>query len=83
MTEKENKQSAWQKYKENLGTTRPWDLLNPATEYVDASVSKERFDICLSCPELIKLTKQCKQCGCFMVLKTKLQDATCPLGKWS
>jgi len=28
------------------------------------------------------LSKQCKKCGCFMAIKTKLQAATCPLGKW-
>jgi hypothetical protein len=72
----------WQKYKKDLGSTRPWDLLNPNADWADESLSKERYDICNSCPELIKLTKQCKKCGCFMAAKTKLQQATCPLGKW-
>jgi hypothetical protein len=74
--------SPWAKWKKNLGETRPWDLLNPETEYVDAAVSTKRFSICESCPELINPTKQCKQCGCFMVLKTKLAKAECPLHKW-
>lgn len=74
--------SAWEKYKQNLGETRPWDLVNPNTEYVEETVSNSRYDICLSCPELIKLTKQCKKCGCFMAAKTKLEKAVCPLGKW-
>jgi hypothetical protein len=77
-----SEKSAWQKYKENLGETRPWDLLNPNTVWATEDVAKERFDLCNSCPELIKLTKQCKQCGCFMAAKTKLDNATCPLGKW-
>jgi hypothetical protein len=72
----------WQKYKQNLGETRPWDILNPSTEWAPAEVAEERFSICKACPELIKLTKQCKKCGCFMVAKTKLQGAVCPLGKW-
>jgi hypothetical protein len=72
----------WQKYKQNLGDTRPWDLINPAAEWADEEVAKERYSICKACPELIKLTKQCKKCGCFMVAKTKLQGAVCPLGKW-
>jgi hypothetical protein len=25
---------------------------------------------------------QCKQCGCFMEFKTRLEAAKCPLGKW-
>jgi hypothetical protein len=72
----------WEQYKKNLGDVRPWDLINPNTEWADESVAKERYDICLSCPELIKLTKQCKKCGCFMSKKTKLEKAVCPIGKW-
>ena len=41
-----------------------------------------RFKICKTCPELIKATNQCKVCGCFMNLKTKLIQAECPIGKW-
>jgi hypothetical protein len=82
MTEENNKKSAWQKYKESLGDTRPWDFMDPNTSYVEESVSKKRLDICIKCPEFFELTKQGKKCGCFMVLKTKLQDAECPLGKW-
>jgi hypothetical protein len=74
--------SAWEKYKESLGETRPWDILNPKTEYVDSDIADSRFEICKACPELIDITKQCKKCGCFMSLKTKLSNATCPLGKW-
>ena len=74
--------SKWQQYKEKLGETRPWDLLNPNTEYVDELESTRRYDICKACPELIDLTKQCKQCGCVMPLKTKLLRAECPLKKW-
>lgn len=61
---------------------RPWDLLNPNTEYVDSKKAKERFDICKSCPKLIKGVKVCEECGCFMALKTKIAHAECPLGKW-
>lgn len=74
--------SPWQKYKKNLGDTRPWDLLNPDTEWASEEKAAERFDICNSCPELLRLTKQCKQCGCFMAAKTKLELAVCPMGKW-
>lgn len=74
--------SAWQQWKENLGDTRPWDIVNPQTEWATDEVSEKRYSICKECPELIKLTKQCKKCGCFMFAKTKLAAATCPLGKW-
>ena len=72
----------WQRYKQNLGEVRPWDMLNPHAEHVSDEIQKERYDMCLSCPELIKMTKQCKKCGCFMAAKTKLAKAECPLHKW-
>lgn len=74
--------SAWQEWKKNLGETRPWDMLNPNTEYAEESVAEKRFSICMKCPELLKITKQCKKCGCLMHLKTKLAHAECPLEKW-
>jgi hypothetical protein len=69
-------------WKKNLGETRPWDLINPSTKYADETLQKVRFDICKSCPSLIKATSQCKKCGCIMSLKTKLEGAACPIGKW-
>jgi hypothetical protein len=77
-----NEKTPWQKWKENLGETRPWDLLNPNTEYASEQIANTRYEICNGCPQLIALTKQCKECGCFMNLKTKLEKAICPLGKW-
>jgi hypothetical protein len=49
---------------------------------VSDEVQQERLEICKACPELIKLTSQCKKCGCLMNLKTKLKEAACPIGKW-
>jgi hypothetical protein len=74
--------SAWQKYKEKIGDTRPWDVINPNTPKVTENVAENRMNICNECPELIKSTKQCKQCGCFMSMKVRLEAAKCPLGRW-
>lgn len=63
-------------------SVKPWDLLNAKKPKLSEEFQKERMDICLSCPELTKLTHQCKKCGCFMQLKTKLAEARCPIGKW-
>lgn len=71
----------WQQYKEKNGVT-PLDMLNPTTKPAIEDISNNRYDICLQCPELIKATKQCKKCGCFMNIKTKLEAAKCPIGKW-
>lgn len=73
---------AWKRYKENLGDSRPWDLINPNTEYLNDEDTGKRLDLCRSCDKYIKLTHQCKMCGCFMNLKAKLKNASCPLGKW-
>ena len=73
--------SAWQEYKKKLGDSRPWHLLN-SNNYVEDEIASSRYEICKLCPELIDLTKQCKQCGCIMPAKVKLLASTCPLGKW-
>lgn len=80
--------SRWQKYLEKQQDknpdrgVRPWDFLNPDTQYASEEEASSRYEICKTCPELIDLTKQCKKCGCFMAAKTKLAGATCPIGKW-
>jgi hypothetical protein len=74
--------TSYKEWKQNLGDTRPWDVVNPNIEHVDEEVSSKRYEICEGCPSLLKLTKQCKECGCFMKLKVKLPTAVCPLGKW-
>jgi hypothetical protein len=71
----------WQEYKEKNGST-PLDMLNPKTKKIEDNEADRRYSICLQCPELINLTKQCKKCGCFMVAKTKIELAKCPIGKW-
>jgi hypothetical protein len=41
---------------------------------------EHRLGICRGCDELAK--DQCKQCNCYMPLKTWLSSSECPLGKW-
>tara|TARA_Y100001963_G_C6462933_1_gene301015 strand:- start:148 stop:516 length:369 start_codon:yes stop_codon:yes gene_type:complete len=48
----------------------------------DQSIIDKRWDECSSCEYLIKATNQCKKCGCFMKVKTKISTARCPIGKW-
>lgn len=43
---------------------------------------EKRLSICKECIFFNKLTTQCDKCGCFMVMKTLLEDAKCPEGKW-
>jgi len=71
----------WEEYKEKNGVT-VFDMFKENTDKASSELRDSRYLTCLSCPQLIHLTKQCKQCGCFMVLKTTLQAAKCPIGKW-
>lgn len=79
--------SPWQEWKKKnaerqaTGVVRPWDFVNPDTEYVDKEKEEQRYALCEGCPNLLS-TKQCSQCGCFMPAKTKLLHANCPIGKW-
>ena len=86
LMQNENLAGAWNWGKGNSSKpereVKPWDFLNPNTEYATKEEADRRFSICDYCPELISLTKQCKKCGCLMHLKTKLEKAKCPLGKW-
>jgi hypothetical protein len=61
---------------------RPWDLLNKNIGRVETEIAGERLSICKECPFYISTTHQCKECKCFMDLKTKLPNAECPIGKW-
>lgn len=59
-----------------------WDLANEEIGRVSDEVAAERMSICLECPFLFKISKQCRKCGCMMNLKTKLPNASCPVHKW-
>ena len=79
--------SPWQEWKNKnaerqaSGVVRPWDFVNPNTEYIQEDIQKERYSICEECPHLT-LAKTCTRCGCFMPAKTKLLHAECPIKKW-
>lgn len=60
---------------------RPWDMINGSLR-VSPEIVKQRLDICHTCPAFKPLTQRCKKCGCFMNMKTQLEKAYCPLGKW-
>jgi hypothetical protein len=44
---------------------------------------KQRMAICRSCDSFRKDVPLCKECGCFMPIKTSLKNSFCPLGKWA
>ena len=64
------------------GNSRTWNIVNPNKEHSTDEEASARLEICGKCPSLLPITHQCKECGCFMKIKVKLAEATCPLGKW-
>lgn len=58
------------------------DLFNPGEERSDKQLIESRLEICNNCEWLDKRLTRCRQCGCFMKLKTTLRRAECPLHKW-
>ena len=59
----------------------PLDLLNNEN-YTTEEIRNARYDTCLGCERFFKPTKTCRECGCFMTMKTWLKEAECPIGKW-
>jgi len=56
-----------------------FDVRQPRTA---KNLIEERLAICNSCEWFDKRLSKCRKCGCFMKLKTTLQKASCPIGKW-
>lgn len=86
---KKNNKSNWEIYleekkdrEEKLEKISIIDLLNKDKYSKNKEEIDRRISICEGCEHFIKMTKQCSKCGCFMKLKTKLTDASCPIGKW-
>lgn len=50
--------------------------------FAENTSQKERLSICFECDSYLKQRDMCKECGCIMRMKTKLNAAKCPLKKW-
>lgn len=67
-------------------------MINPLNKILATEEECERrLDICKKCDRFRKETGQCTLkiidgiktgCNCFMVIKTKLLNARCNIGKW-
>ena len=79
--------SHWDEWKkknakrQETGVVRPWDVINPETQYMEPEDAKARLDICNNC-EFLNALHQCQKCGCVMPVKVTLKHASCPIGKW-
>ena len=59
----------------------PLDLFRSGNKSPE-EISQYRLEICKQCEFFRQHSQTCKKCGCFMKLKTTLQRAKCPVGKW-
>jgi hypothetical protein len=51
--------------------------------FVTQPIAQARYDICKACEHFNNILYTCKQCGCFMKMKVKFQNSSCPIGKWT
>lgn len=73
----------WQAFKNAMASdAKIWHAIPYVAEKADKETAAKRYSICLECPELTEHTHQCKQCMCFMKIKTTISHASCPLKKW-
>lgn len=59
-----------------------FDLFNPNQPRSKEELIQYRMSICQTCPAFNQRMQRCTKCGCFMKLKTTLQQAKCPIDKW-
>ena len=52
------------------------------TAIAEPEVAQHRIEICNSCEFLLEITRNCKKCGCFVDVKTKISHTSCPVKKW-
>lgn len=58
------------------------DLATGKAEFVTQPVYLSRLESCSKCTSFAKLTKQCRECGCFVHSKAKFKKSICPQNKW-
>jgi len=58
------------------------DWLKPSSPRASDEIIKSRFNLCQACEHFKVNGSRCKLCKCFMKLKTELEHARCPIGKW-
>lgn len=45
-------------------------------------LARERLKVCAECEDFRRLARQCSLCNCFMDLKAKVLDSSCPKNLW-
>jgi hypothetical protein len=58
------------------------DYTKSGFKNVSNHTKQQRLSICNSCEFFNPALSQCKQCGCFLQIKTLWATEKCPLDKW-
>ena len=60
-----------------------WEYQHPYLSHftTEPNERQKRINICKSCERLTELNF-CRECNCFMPLKTWLKTKKCKIGKW-
>ena len=70
----------WGIERKTMRPVKPLDLLRKEN-WTEEEVYAKRIEICGECSHFTK-TRQCDLCHCFMDMKTRLENAYCPIRKW-
>lgn len=58
-------------------------FLNSAMSlFVSKEIEEKRMEKCRKCISFDEGKNRCRECGCFLAIKAKLNTAACPSGKW-
>ena len=49
---------------------------------VNGNMQEERMNICRSCDQFDEQSIRCKDCKCFLEVKSRMATEVCPLNKW-
>lgn len=66
------------------------DYIKSGFKNSDEEEKQRRMEICTGntekgipqCPSYDKEQNRCRECGCFLNLKTRMESGSCPLGRW-
>lgn len=61
---------------------RPWDIFVKSNGKVIDAIKKSRLEVCNGCEFFLKKVNVCSQCGCYMLAKASISEASCPINKW-
>jgi len=51
--------------------------------FISEEKREKRLEVCRRCVEYNATLYQCRECGCFLKIKSLLKNQKCPKGKWN